>query len=289
MGFYKQQGVDVILLYPKGKISLLQEKQLTTLGKNIHALSVEGTFDDCQDMVKKAFIDTEINKKLSLISANSINVGRFLPQSFYYLYGFSRLENYSLPLNICVPSGNFGNITSSMIAMKVIQKDATFIASTNANNTVPVYLKTEKYLPKASISTISNAMDVGNPSNFPRMKKVFGDSFEQISASIKGYSFSDEKTKEAMKKMYDTYNYVIDPHTAVGYAALLEGGFLQTETNTFLASTAHPAKFIETVKTTLNKKIELPKELVAVSKKESAFTLISPNYEDLKDILLSFL
>ena len=254
-GFYNVEGVDVIILYPSKKVSSVQELQLTTLGKNIKALEIEGSFDDCQQMVKQAFADGEINKKLFLTSANSINVARWLPQQFYYFFAYTQWADKNNPPVISVPSGNFGNICAGLLAHRSGLPVSHFIAACNANNVVTEYLDTEKYVPKKSISTLSNAMDVGNPSNFVRILELFDKEFQSLKKVMSSYSFSDEETKAILKEVYLNKNYLLDPHGAVGYGALkkylqqhrgLSGMFLET---------AHPVKFYDAVESIIAQKV----------------------------------
>src|SRR5450432_2874180 len=219
-GFYDVDGIEVVILYPSGKVSSVQEKQLTTLGNNIHALEVDGTFDDCQQMVKKAFTDDDLNKKLFLTSANSINVARWLSQQFYYFFAYQQWEDKNNPPVISVPSGNFGNICAGLLAHRSGLPVSHFIAACNANNVVTEYLETGSYSPKKSIATLSNAMDVGNPSNFVRILQLFDSEFQSLKNVMSSYSFSDEETLAILKETFFTINYLLDPHGEVGYGAL---------------------------------------------------------------------
>ena len=219
-GFYNVDGVDVIILYPSGKVSSVQELQLTTLGKNITALELDGTFDDCQQLVKQAFADESLNKKLFLTSANSINVARWLPQQFYYFFAYNQWEDKNNPPVISVPSGNFGNICAGLLAHRSGLPVKHFIAACNANDVVHQYLETENYTTKQSVSTISNAMDVGNPSNFVRILQLFDQEFQSLKNVMSSYSFSDEETRAILKEVYLNTNYLLDPHGAVGYLGL---------------------------------------------------------------------
>ena len=221
-GFLGVKGVNVVILYPSGKVSDVQEKQLTTLGENITALEVNGTFDDCQDMVKTAFLDDELNATMNLTSANSINVARWLPQMFYFFYSFKKLKQYHNNIYYSVPSGNFGNICAGMMAQKLGLPITGFITATNVNNIVPIYLKTGIYKSKPSIQTISNAMDVGNPSNFVRILKLHNDDIDLLRSNLKGLSYTDKETEETMLEVFKKSNYILDPHGAIGYKALNE-------------------------------------------------------------------
>ena len=219
-GFYKVSGVEVVILYPKGKVSEVQEKQLTTLGENITAFEVEGTFDDCQAIVKRAFSDQDFQGIRKLTSANSINVARWLPQMFYYFLAFKQLSPILKPLVFSIPSGNYGNICAGMMAQQMGLPIYHFVAGTNANKVVPDFLNTGNYTPRPSIATISNAMDVGDPSNFVRIQKIYGDDFERLKNALSGYTYTDEETREAMLQLYKEQAYITDPHGAVGYLAL---------------------------------------------------------------------
>jgi len=288
--FYKKKNIDVVILYPSKRVSPLQEKQLTTLGKNIHALEIEGSFDDCQRMVKEAFQDSELNKKLNLTSANSINIGRLIPQSFYYTWAWSRYKTTidKNPQNFIttIPSGNFGNLTAGLLAWKWGMNTGNFIAATNRNDVVPQYLQSGKYSPKASVQTPSNAMDVGAPSNFERMQAIFPTQ-KEMSQKIEGFSFSDEETLETMSKIKKEYNYFVCPHTAIGIKASQQ--FLERVENrdkkvvTF--STAHPAKFLEVVEEATGETPPLPESLKDVQDKQKIATLIENSLEALANEL----
>lgn len=285
-GFYEVPGIDVVILYPKGKVSEIQEKQLTTLGKNIAALEVEGTFDDCQDMVKSAFIDHQIINEVQLTSANSINVARWLPQMFYYFFAYKALKNRKEKLAFAVPSGNFGNICAGLMAQKMGLPIAQFIACTNINDTVPVYLKEGVYTPKPSEQTISNAMDVGDPSNFVRIQKIFNKDFHKLQKELKGYRFTDTATKKALQEIYKKSKYIADPHGAVGYLGLKT--FMEENPNYYglFLETAHPIKFLDTVEKTLKTTVPVPQQIEAVLHKPKESHPIK-DYKDLKAFLLS--
>jgi threonine synthase len=281
-GFYNVKGVRVIILYPSGKVSPLQEKQLTTLGGNITAWEVQGTFDDCQRLVKQLFMDDDLRKKYQLTSANSINLGRLIPQTFYYFYGWAQLSKVNKgPIVVSVPSGNFGNLTAGVMAKKLGLPIDRFIASTNINDVVPDFLATKQFTPKPSKQTISNAMDVGNPSNFERLQALFGDHFD-----ITGYSFTDDETRDVMRSVYQKHKYILDPHGAVGYLGLRK--YLDASagpvTGMFL-ETAHPGKFSEVVEDTLGEKLQLPAALETLKSKKKESVLVSNRFEDVKALL----
>ncbi|SHI51571.1 threonine synthase [Mesonia phycicola] len=281
-GFLGVEGVEVVILYPSGKVSTIQEKQLTTLGKNITALKVDGTFDDCQAMVKKAFLDEEL-KEFNLTSANSINVARWLPQMFYYFFAYSELKKLKKKLVFSVPSGNFGNICAGMLAKKLGLPIEFFIASTNINDTVPQFLKTGNYQAKASSATISNAMDVGDPSNFIRIQALYNTT-EDLKNDFSALSFTDKETKKAMKDIYKQSNYIADPHGAVGYLGWQKSKDQFPDAVGVFLETAHPVKFLDTVEETLEVKIQIPKQIKEVINKEKKSVQIK-NYEQLKDFL----
>lgn len=277
-GFYNAKGIEVVILYPSGKVSKIQEQQLTTHGQNVKAIEVNGVFDDCQNMVKTAFLDSEIKPKLT--SANSINVARWLPQMFYYFYAFKELANTNSDIVFSVPSGNFGNICAGLMAQKLGLPIKQFVAATNINDTVPVFLKKRKYIPKASIPTISNAMDVGDPSNFIRILEIFHKDYTALKNRLNAFSFSDEETMEAMKNIYMESNYIADPHGAVGYLGLKKYGLAKDQVGIFL-ETAHPIKFLDIVERTLNVDIEIPPKIKRIlEKKKNAITI--RNYNELK-------
>ncbi len=244
--FHKVEGTRVIILYPKGKVSALQEKQLTTLGDNIHALEIEGTFDDCQRMVKAAFLNRELAERLNLTSANSINISRLIPQSFYYFHAARQLPEGTLPTFV-IPSGNFGNLTAGLLAQKMGLPVKHFVAATNANDVVPAYLESGNYEPRPSTTTISNAMDVGAPSNFARMDELYNQSWDAMRAQIQGYSFDDTTTRTAIQATAADYNYQVCPHTAVGVLAAQAWSQTQPEDHNIVLATAHPAKFLPTM------------------------------------------
>ncbi len=284
-GFLGVKGIKVVILYPTGKVSAIQEKQLTTLGQNITALSVKGTFDDCQAMVKTAFLDTDITSKRQLTSANSINIARWLPQMFYFVFAYKQLKETSKPLVFAVPSGNFGNICAGMMAQKLGLPVKMFIAATNVNDVVPNYLKTGNYKPKTSKATISNAMDVGNPSNFIRIQELYNNDLYSLKKHLTSQAFTDDETRKALKTLYLKKNYLADPHGAVGYLGLKS--YLKTDSNCqgIFLETAHPIKFLDVVEPLINKKIDIPSQIKTVLNKESKTQTIS-NYKHLKTYLL---
>ena len=280
-GFLNAKGVQVVILYPKGKVSEIQEKQLTTLGNNITALEVDGVFDDCQEMVKSAFLDKNISRNLT--SANSINVARWLPQMFYFFSAYKQVANQYKDVVFSVPSGNFGNICAGLLAQKLGLPIKHFVASTNINDTVPQYLINGNYDPKPSKPTISNAMDVGNPSNFIRIQELFDNNLSSLKKSFSSYSFSDDETKIMMKSIHDKFNYISEPHGAIGYLGLKKHGLKTNEFGVFL-ETAHPVKFLQVVEETLTVNVEIPPQIKQVMSKEKVSILIS-NYQDLKNFL----
>ena len=286
-GFLGVEGIHVYVLYPKGKVSPIQEYQFTTLGQNITALEVDGVFDDCQTLVKNAFMDDELNQHMKLTSANSINVARFLPQSFYYFYAYSQMKQRGLADNlvVCVPSGNFGNICSALIGKRMGLPIKRFIAANNANDVFYKYLQTGKYEPKSSIQTIANAMDVGAPSNFARILDLYKGSHEAICKDISGAAYTDGQITETIRECLSDTGYQLDPHGACGYRALQEG-LKPDETGVFL-ETAHPAKFKETVEQITGKPVEIPAKLAAFMKGTKQSVSISNDFTDFKLYLLN--
>ncbi len=284
-GFYEAMGIKVVILYPSGKVSMLQEKQLTTLGKNIAALEVEGTFDDCQDLVKQAFLDDTLTSKIRLSSANSINIARLIPQSFYYFEAYKQLDTKGKQVAFSVPSGNFGNLTAGLFAKKMGLPVHEFIAATNANDVVPQYLGTGKYKPTPSVRTLSNAMDVGNPSNFTRMLDIYGSTWNNMTKEIKGYTFDDESTKEGVKEVFRKYNYIIDPHGAVGYLAL-KAYQKENDVVGVVLETAHPTKFLEDMERILEQKIPVPERLARLADNEKVATRIGIDFKPFKEWLI---
>ncbi len=276
-GFLDVEGVEVVILYPSGKVSEIQEKQLTTLGSNITALEVDGVFDDCQDMVKKAFLDSGI--KRTLTSANSINVARWLPQMFYFFFAYKQLKQLNKELIFSVPSGNFGNICAGLMAQNLGLPVGHFIAATNQNDTVSRYLQEGEYVPKPSVATISNAMDVGNPSNFVRILELFDRDDHSLKENFSSYAFNDDQTREAMKDIYANSGYIADPHGAVGYLGLKQHGLQANQYGVFL-ETAHPVKFLDVVESTIDTRVEIPTQIAAILHKEKKATSIK-SYSEL--------
>jgi threonine synthase len=284
-GFLGVEGVNVVILYPSGKVSDIQERQLTTLGQNIKALEVDGTFDDCQAMVKNAFLDKDLLAHMKLTSANSINVARWLPQLFYFLFAYKQAKSKGKEIIFSVPSGNFGNICAGLVAQRLGMPVNHFIAATNVNDTVPQFMSTKEYSPKPSTATISNAMDVGDPSNFIRIRHLFKDNFEELEKNLSSYSFDDNQTKEALKEIYSLNGYIADPHGAVGYLGLKKYQAQHPNTYGIFLETAHPVKFLDIVEETLSEKLEIPAQIKKVMGKTKKSIQIS-NYEGLKNFLL---
>jgi len=285
-GFFNVDGVDVVILYPSGKVSSVQEKQLVTLGHNIQAIEVKGTFDDCQQMVKQAFSDEALNKQLFLTSANSINVARWLPQQFYYLFAWKQWADKKNPPVISVPSGNFGNICAGILAHISGLPVKHFIAACNANKVVPEFLKTEKYQPQKAIATISNAMDVGNPSNFVRILELFNHQFLDLKNTLSSVSISDEQTRETIKEVDQKEDYLLDPHGAVAYCALHNYLKKHPHQKGYLLETAHPVKFYDIVETVIQRQVPIPENISQILKKEKKSQRMNPDFEDLKEYLL---
>ena len=284
-GFLGVKGVNVVILYPSGKVSDIQEKQLTTLGQNIKALEVNGTFDDCQAMVKTAFLDEELTSQMQLTSANSINVARWLPQLFYFMFAYKQLHGKHKDIVFSIPSGNFGNICAGMVAQQLGLPIKHFIASNNANNVVTRYLISQMYEPKPSVQTISNAMDVGAPSNFIRIQEIYKNDFDALKENMSSYSFSDDETKKAILEIYNDYNYVADPHGAVGYLGCKMYLEQQPKAHCVFLETAHPTKFLDVVEDVIQNKQALPPQIEAVMGKKKHATNID-TYLDLKNYLL---
>ena len=284
-GFLGVDGIKVTLLYPKGKVSKIQEQQLTTIGQNITALEVDGTFDDCQHLVKTAFLDQELNKKLNLSSANSINIARLLPQSFYYTYAFSRVMHKAENLYFCVPSGNFGNLSGGLLAKKMGLPITGFIAASNANDIVPKYLETSVFNPKPSIQTISNAMDVGNPSNFARMLDLYDHDYEKLTQDIRGISFDDNQTREIIEQVFVKYNYLMCPHTAIGYGGLSH--YLNKDDVGVFLSTAHPVKFKDIVDPLISVEVEIPLRLQQIIEKKKQAISMKKEFNEFKAFLIN--
>lgn len=285
-GFLGVEGIHVYVLYPKGKVSEIQEKQFTTLGRNITAVEVDGTFDDCQALVKSAFMDQELNERMQLTSANSINVARFLPQAFYYFYAYAQMKKLGREkeLVVCVPSGNFGNITAGLCAKRMGLPVKRFIAANNRNDIFYQYLKTGQYVPKPSVQTIANAMDVGDPSNFARILDLYEGSHDAIASEISGETYTDDQIRETVQLTYDETGYLLDPHGACGYRALSEN--LQPgEVGVFL-ETAHPAKFLHTVEYIIGTDINIPEKLKAFMNGTKQSVPMSKNFMTFKEWLL---
>ena len=282
-GFLGVEGVDVIILYPSGKVSDIQERQLTTLGQNITALEIDGVFDDCQDMVKKAFLDADLQHK-NLTSANSINIARWLPQMFYFFFAYKQLKSLNKPLICSCPSGNFGNICAGILAKKLGLPIEHFVAATNVNDTVPQFLVEGKYNPKPSVATISNAMDVGNPSNFIRIQEMYNNDLEKFKKDFSSYSYTDTETFNAIKAIYNTTKYIAEPHGAVGYLGLKKE--MQKHGNCIgvFLETAHPIKFLDTVEPALNIQLLIPTQIESVMNKEKVSIKIK-TYTDFKTFL----
>ncbi len=285
-GFLGVEGIRVYVLYPKGKVSEIQEKQFTTLGRNITALEVDGTFDDCQALVKSAFMDDELNGHMLLTSANSINVARFLPQACYYFYAYAQLkrEGKSDNMVVCVPSGNFGNITAGLFGKKMGLPVSRFIAANNKNDIFYQYLQSGAYCPRPSVATIANAMDVGDPSNFARVIDLYNNSHADICKDISGAAYTDDQIREVVQQTYDETGYLLDPHGACGYRALVEG-LKEGETGVFL-ETAHPAKFLDTVEKIIGKKVEIPAKLQAFMKGEKKSLPMNKDFGAFKAYLM---
>ena len=285
-GFLGVEGIHVYVLYPKGKVSEIQEKQFTTLGRNITAIEVDGTFDDCQALVKNAFMDEELKAHMQLTSANSINVARFLPQAFYYFYAYAQMKKLGKADNlvICVPSGNFGNITAGLFGKRMGLPVKRFIAANNRNDIFYQYLKTGVYTPRPSIATIANAMDVGDPSNFARILDLYGGSHEAISGEISGETYTDEQIRETVQKAYEETGYLLDPHGACGYRALAEG-LKPDETGVFL-ETAHPAKFLQTVESIIGTQVSIPEKLQAFMRGTKQSIPMSKDFTSFKAYLM---
>lgn len=294
-GFYQTPGIEVVILYPKGKVSLLQEKQLTTLGHNIHALEVDGTFDDCQAIVKRAFLDEDLRQDIRLSSANSINISRLIPQSFYYFEAYKQLGALGDPVAFCIPSGNFGNLTAGLLAQQMGLPVSHFIAATNRNDVVPAFLDTGVYSPRPSVATLSNAMDVGAPSNFARMLNLYGHvngldpadsaTHQSMAETISGYAYDDAVTEQAVREVEERFGYVIDPHGAVGYLALTEWQKANPNTRGVILETAHPSKFKPDVERILGRKIDVPERLAVLESRKKVATPMGVSYEPVRNWL----
>jgi threonine synthase len=284
-GFFNVPGVEVFILYPKGRVSSLQEKQLTTWGKNITAIEVEGSFDECQALAKKMLRDKDLNNRFKITSANSINIARLIPQSFYYFHLYAQLKKYKRPIAVCVPSGNFGNLTAGLMGKMLGLPIELFVAATNANDVVPAFMETGTYTPRASVQTISNAMDVGAPSNFERMQDLFGTAAADFAPFLEADGWSDSETRQAMREVYERTGYMLDPHGAVGYLGIKKA--LKNRPNSIgvILETAHPAKFAEVTESTLGVKPEMPERLRAFAEKEKRAHLVPNDYEKVKSIV----
>ncbi len=287
-GFYKTPGIRVVILYPSGKVSTLQEKQLTTLGENITALEVDGTFDDCQALVKKAFLDDAVNAVQRLSSANSINVARLIPQSFYYFEAYKQVMEQHEKVVFCVPSGNFGNLTAGLLAKRMGLPVHHFIAATNANDVVPAYLKTGNYQSRPSVRTLSNAMDVGNPSNFARMLDLYGSTWNTMKNDITGYAFGDAETESAVKSVWANDGYLLDPHGAVGYLSWKKYTESHPDTYGIVLETAHPAKFLEDMERVVGASIDVPERLAALANKPKVAIPMGTDYAGFQEWLMRF-
>lgn len=285
-GFYNVKGIDVIILYPSGKVSPVQEKQLTTLDNNIHALEVLGTFDDCQQMVKKAFADKNLSKKRFLTSANSINIARWLPQQVYYFFAYKQWKEKNNPPVISVPSGNFGNICAGILAMQSGLPVKHFIAACNINDVVSGYLETQELNPKQARATLSNAMDVGDPSNFVRILEIFNHRFPELKKKLSSFTITDAETETTIKDVYNEFGYTLDPHGAVGYVSLKK--YLETHSGQrgIFLETAHPVKFPDAVEKNTGNKIKIPESIQHVMTQDKKSVVIKPSYEELRDFLL---
>ncbi|MEY3874017.1 MAG: threonine synthase [Bacteroidota bacterium] len=284
-GFLGVEGVNVIILYPKGKVSPIQELQLTTCGQNITALEVEGTFDDCQAIVKEAFMDADLNKKYTLTSANSINVARWLPQQLYYFFAWQQwVANYGdeVAMNIVVPSGNFGNICAGMMAKASGLPLGHFIAACNANDVVTRYLATEKYEVRPSVATVSNAMDVGNPSNFVRILQIMQNNYSALTKALTSYQVSDSDTKATIARVYKTFNYLLDPHGAVAFVAAEKYLATAPGAHAIILETAHPVKFPEVVEEAIGEKLPMPASVQFLLDKQKVAIPLAPSYTAFK-------
>jgi threonine synthase len=288
-GFLGVEGIRVVVLYPSGKVSDIQEKQFTTLGRNITAIEIDGTFDDCQRLVKQAFLDSDLRSELFLSSANSINIARLIPQSFYYFYAWSRITGHKQPVVFSIPSGNFGNLTGGILAMKMGLPVNHFVAATNVNDVVPEYLHHATFNPRPSTATISNAMDVGNPSNFARLLDLFDNDHHAMASVISGFTFSDDETVSAMKDVYRSTGYLLDPHGAVGYLGMREyRRNVNDDVVGIFLETAHPAKFIDVVNSSLSAKVvSLPDALKRFLKGEKKTVRMSSDFQSFKKFLRS--
>ncbi|MFP4546628.1 MAG: threonine synthase [Fidelibacterota bacterium] len=288
-GFLGVDNINVLVLYPSGKVSKIQEKQIATLGENITALEVDGTFDDCQKMVKAALIDDDILDNLKITSANSINISRLIPQIFYFFQMVAQLDYQpSDKIAVCVPSGNFGNLTAGLMGKQMGLPISQFIAATNINDVVPEYLASSIFSPRPSKTTISNAMDVGDPSNFMRILDIYDNDYNMITQEIKGFSYTDDETRQKMRQVYEDFGYICDPHGAVGYLGLETFLEQHPEFNKgVFCETAHPAKFKDTVVDAIDQKVKLPERLTKFMARDNVSVKISTDFQELKELMLS--
>ncbi|GAB3987933.1 threonine synthase [Spirosoma daeguense] len=288
MGFHNVPGVRVSILYPSGRVSDLQEKQLTTLGGNVQAFEIDGSFDDCQAIVKQAFVDNKLNAQLSLSSANSINIFRLIPQGFYYVRAYGQVRHFNKPVVFSTPSGNFGNLSAGVMVQKMGLPIAHFVAATNSNHVVPSYLETGVYTPQPSVATISNAMDVGNPSNFVRLKHLYDDNYERLQTNVSGYFFDDDQTRAGMKRINELYDYVACPHTAIGIMGL-QAYIQSTEKDVtgIALATAHPSKFKPLVESVLEQSVDVPERLAILAQRTKQSIHIPAEYSVFKESFLS--
>jgi threonine synthase len=285
-GFLGVPGIEVVLLYPKGKVSVIQEKQLTTIGGNVRALEVEGSFDDCQRLVKTAFLDPALQGVVRLSSANSINVARWLPQSFYYFYAAGQVAAPGEEVLISVPSGNYGNLCGGLLARRM-GLPARFVAASNANDVVPEYLRTGVFRPRPSVPTLSNAMDVGNPSNFPRMLELYGGNLEALRADLEGHMFTDEQTRDIIRTVFQRFNYILCPHSAVGYGGMILGKRSRAGRPSVCLSTAHPAKFSGELAEVLTVPVPMPGRLAGVLDRPKEAIAMTADFGDFRDYLMA--
>ncbi|GAB3944313.1 threonine synthase [Spirosoma harenae] len=287
MGFHNVPGIRVTILYPSGRVSDLQEKQLTTLGGNVQAFEVDGSFDDCQAIVKQAFVDADLNARLSLSSANSINIFRLIPQGFYYVRAYSQAKKFGKPIVFSTPSGNFGNLSAGVMVQQMGLPVAHFVAATNLNHIVPSYLDSGIYESKASVATISNAMDVGNPSNFVRLKHLYGDDFDRLKDNVSGYFYDDDQTRAGMKRIYELYDYIACPHSAIGIMGMQ--AYLRASENDYFGialATAHPSKFKPLVEEVLEMEIDVPERLALLANRTKQSISIPADYGAFKESFL---
>jgi threonine synthase len=286
-GFFDVEGIEVIILYPSGKVSRVQESQLTTSGKNISALEINGTFDDCQKLVKQVFADHELSRRVLLTSANSINVARWLPQQFYYFLAYGQWPDKASPPVISVPSGNFGNICAGLLAFRSGLPVRHFIAACNANNIIPSYLQDGRYRPKEAVPTLSNAMDVGDPSNFVRILELFDKQFDSLKNMLSSYSISDEETRDTIGKVYSGFQYLTDPHGAVGYLALKRYLEEHKDQKGIFLETAHPVKFYDVVESVTGEKIRVPAAVQNLLSKKGQSIRMGTDYEEFREFVLN--